>query len=216
MLSPIRLALSGALLLSSSVFHTATAQPLPTTQTPAPLQQNQIPIQVESKIVKEELLLQIDLHKGDIIQTLNKIAIQGNLQVIVTVDAKTILRDLALKDVSPEMAIEEVAKAGGLSSEFKDGVWFISAAKAAPNAVPAPELISSMAFADVPVTQLLSLIAKQFDVPIAIAPDVAGQLRFLRLQNKTPRQAVESIAKAADLKIQENDGVLILAKADTK
>ena len=60
---------------------------------------------------------------------------------------------------------------------------------------------------------LLKVLAEQFDLAIAVAGDVEGKIPFLRIQNKTPRQALVIICLAADLHIKEvEDGTLIVSR----
>ncbi len=65
---------------------------------------------------------------------------------------------------------------------------------------------------------LLTSIAAHYKIPIAVGAVVTGKINFLRLSDKTPREAIEVTASAIDATATEqNDGSLIVTpKAEPK
>ncbi len=209
MFSPSRFAVPTLLLLlsaSACFADSPLAAPAPMPAVPlAPV------VRVEPVPSTEGTHLQVDVSNSDITAVLMGIATKGDLQIAIKPGVHVVLQSVAIKDSTPEAALQLVCKAAALGCKTKDGVWIISPSRTDTDAANKPKIIDSMAFKDVEIEPLLSMIATQFDVQIAIEGKIEGKIPYIRLQNKTPRQAVEIIAQVADLKIQETDeGTLIL------
>ena len=214
MFFPARLALCSALVLSASTL--CHAQPTASTvapQLPATPPNAAVATRIEPLTVNGELRLTVEVHHGDVVETLGKIAQSGNLQMLVRAGVGGVVNELSLQRFAPEAALQQFCQAAGLSCELKDDVWIISPKKAVGTGADKAKLIDALVFSDVDAEKLLSLIATQFDLPVAIAEDVSGKITYLRIQNKTPRQALDLICLAADLRIKEvEDGTFIVSR----
>ena len=60
---------------------------------------------------------------------------------------------------------------------------------------------------DISALQLVKVISEQFNVQIALAPNLPDKLIDVDLSNMTPDEAVKAVAKAADFEISEANGV---------
>ncbi len=73
--------------------------------------------------------------------------------------------------------------------------------------------IDTMTFKGVSVTELLSMISTQFDVPIAVAGDVSGTIATINLKDVTAEQAITTVTRTAGLSCEKVDGTYIISKA---
>ena len=90
----------------------------------------------------------------------------------------------------------------------------VPASVAAPNArVSTQPIIDSMSFRSVDVSELLSMISTQFDVPIAIAGDVTGKINAINLKGITADQAISTVTRVAGLSCEKVEGTYIISKA---
>jgi len=68
-------------------------------------------------------------------------------------------------------------------------------------------------FEDVKASQLLGIIAKQFNVPIVINGDINDVIGLISIKDKTPEQAIQAVVTAADLQCRKtNDGTYVIGK----
>lgn len=216
MFFPARLALSAAFVLSTSNICHADPAPLSLQvelpASPLPATPN-LPIQIEAVTPHRALSLNIEIHHGDVVEVLSEIAMKGNLQVAIKPGIGDEIDAFSLKEGTPEMALKRICELAGLDCELKDGVWFVAPNKTGGASPEKAKIMDEMVFTDVGVEPLLSMIATQFNIPVAIAADVKGKIAFIRLQNKTPRQALNLICLVADLQSEETtDGTFIVAQ----
>jgi len=84
----------------------------------------------------------------------------------------------------------------------------VSAPVAANSAKPR---IDSMTFKDVEVTELLSIISTQFNVPIAVNGDVSGRLASINLKDITAEEALTTVTRTAGLSCEKVGSTYIIS-----
>ena len=108
----------------------------------------------------------------------------------------------------------------------QDGSPFITPSDSALAPVPAPvtsqqiaqvntqPMIDTLTFNGVEITELLSMISTEFNVPIAVAGDVSGKIGVINLKNITADQAINTVTRVAKLSCQKSDGIYIISKPE--
>lgn len=177
----------------------------------------QLPTRNEINVVvpaEGQIGLSLEVSNAPVADVLRQIATRGGLQIVIAPDIKGTIKTASFTAPTAVGALYRICAAVRLSCEQKDDVWVITASKADADK-PAAERkvdIDSMEFREVEIKTLLNLLATQFNQNIAVAKDVDGQIPFIRLSGKSFRQAVDLIALAANLKVEQSkDGVLILS-----
>lgn len=152
--------------------------------------------------------LNVHLRDANVMQVLNTISERGNLQIAVNVDKNATIAALSLDLKSPEEALAKVCEAAHLSCEVHKGVWFVmpSTKKIAPKA-DSP-IIDDLNFREVDAPTILDMISQNFNVPLVVDGDIKGKITFIRLNHKTPREAIEAIAFAANCTVRDDNGTL--------
>ena len=87
-----------------------------------------------------------------------------------------------------------------------------------PQSVAAPKAMIStpgldLQFRDIPVKQLLSTLAEQFNINLAVNADVDGVISSINLVNRTPDEALQTVIQVAgNLTISKSNGTYIVTK----
>jgi hypothetical protein len=193
----------GFLLFSGAAW--AQPDPIPVTASQAPMAQ--VPFLNVSVVVPGEgaPLLNVHVHGANVMQVLNTISERGNLQIAANVDKNATLAALSLDLKSPEEALAGVCEAAHLSCEVHNGVWFVmpSTRKVALKADSA--IIDDLNFREVDAPAILALISQSYNIHLMVDGDVKGRITFIRLNHKTPREA---IAFAANCTVRDDNGTL--------
>lgn len=82
---------------------------------------------------------------------------------------------------------------------------------AAPAVAP---VVDTLIFRDIDVTELLTIISTQYNVPLVISEGVSGRIPSINLSNKTPEQAMQLVVRGVSgLHLQRDaDGTYIVSK----
>jgi hypothetical protein len=158
-------------------------------------------IQVVSvSAVRDELALTARFENASATEALGRIARLGNLQIIVPGRLVGKIDALQFEAVSPEQALKKVCDAAHFSYQRVEGVWNIDVRPpdADPKAKPAPMMLE-LSFSDVPVRDLVGILAEHFVLSVDIAPEVKGTIAQIRLDEISPEKALQKIAQAANL-----------------
>jgi type II secretory pathway component HofQ len=173
----------------------AVAQPPePPAQQPSPEAEFQDP----SFPLAHELSISLHFEDVDVVALLRKIALEGNVEVIVRGDVSGKVKQIHLDKVAPETALEHVAQLAGLDWKLEDKTYIISQ-KATATPSGQKDIRVSLTFADAPVSLVLEMIGEQSNIRVSVGDDVTGRLQLIRLKNETPESAIEKIAQAANL-----------------
>lgn len=94
----------------------------------------------------------------------------------------------------------------------------LPATPAAPESAPAPSALPQQSgtinlnFVDVPVVQLITMIAQQGNVGIIIGPDVSNEtvIPYINLKNETPESAIKKATMAAGLTWEKIDSTTFM------
>ena len=108
----------------------------------------------------------------------------------------------------------------------QDGALSIVPTDNALSPVPAPvtspqsaplntQPILDITFKDVSITQLLDVLATQFDLSIVVDGEIASKIGFINLKGKTAEQALDAVIRAGRLSCKKQaDGTYIISKPD--
>ena len=161
---------------------------------------------------KGPLVLNVEVHNSSVAQVLNAIAGSGNLNLVTKKGVSGNIAFLSLRNTSPEKSLSILCRATRLECEQKDNIWVVSPPAPVELTVINPPVIDNISYCEVDARVLLSMISTQFDVPIVIRDDVKGTITYIRLADKTPREAVETVALAINAKVtQGENGALIVS-----
>lgn len=159
--------------------------------------------EVTTVVSKNELTMTLRLKDADVVDALDQIATRGNLEIVVRGGiAGTV--SLSSKEKSPEEALRALCKAANLSPRKVNGVWIIEK-EVVPIAVAPKQITLELKFRDVPVHDLVEILAHQFHLSVQISADIKGKIALIRLSYSSPQQALRQIAAAADLELVEKD-----------
>jgi type II secretory pathway component GspD/PulD (secretin) len=80
--------------------------------------------------------------------------------------------------------------------------------------LPQNQVLVSIDFADAPVAEIVSMIARQANINILINDDVTGRLKNVRMEDVTAEQAIRTVAQTANLTLTraEDNKTYILSK----
>ena len=76
----------------------------------------------------------------------------------------------------------------------------------------AEPMIDSLQFDNIETSKLLSMLSTTFKLPITVAEDVVGRIKFINLSNQTAQQALRAVVKAGGLQIRMDEGVYYVSK----
>lgn len=160
---------------------------------------------------KQESHLRVQLRNADVKEALKIIALRGDLQLVIRKGVDQRVRFQTLNRVSPTIALQAVCRATGLECELRNGVWFVSPGNKGLS-TPHGQLRSfTMRFEDFPLRDIFDLIARNYAIKIRVEPDVQGKIAYLDISTKTPRQAVELVARVANLDLHDENGTIVVS-----
>ena len=163
---------------------------------------NRAGVKVSVVPTEKSLLVDVLARATSAAEIIEQIALKTNMDIAVLNDAPVSF--IALKEVSPAVAVAEVAQAAGLSSELAGRTYIIRKLAEPPKKNSALEIF----FKDIAVKDLLSVLKENFEIKLEVAPQVAGRLAVIHLTENAPQLAVEKIAQAAQLSFEvTRDGV---------
>lgn len=149
--------------------------------------------------------LSVDVRAQSVLasKVIAELASKTNTDIIIYADAEIPFVDF--KKYSPSEALKKVVDSAGLWVQLEGKTYIIDRRTALQkNGNNGLEMV----FRDIGIRELLETLAKQFDLKVEIAPSVSGQLIAIRLDDETPRGAVEKIARGAKLSLEiTKDGV---------
>ena len=203
-----QIALLGALLIFGS--GVSDAAPLSSLLIQAPQPEESV-VRVEATKTGNHVRLGVEIHGADVLKTLEEFATKSGLQIAAKVGVSGLVHSVSLKNATPEFALQVVCNAAGLSCSLRDGLWIVSRRAPLLTSKHKAAFIVKMTFMDIDVEHLPSMLATECDLTIAIDASVKGKIAYLKLENKTPREAVKIVAAVVNaIVIEQADGTLLI------
>lgn len=208
----------GVLCLSLALAGAAGAQPAPNSTVMAPDSRPQSPQAKVEPLVRVDVLVTekgpvlfgVTVNDSDIAQVVSEIAARANLQVVAKPGTSGRIARLSLPPDTADNAISKVCEAAGVVAERRGGIWFIRMPEAQGNAKTG-KVPLDVAFRDIETREILNMIGQGFNLKMTIASAIKSKIPFIFLQGFTPREAVDLVAKAADLEVREDGDTLIIS-----
>ncbi|RYG66841.1 hypothetical protein EON80_14695 [bacterium] len=158
------------------------------------------------------ITLTLNYQDVDAVDLLKKIAIEGNLQLMVRGDVEGLVEEIRLKEVDPEIALQKVAEEAGLDLKLANHVYIV---KPKTSLKPAEEDNRvSLSFEDVEVSFLLNIIGQQFGVKVSVSPDIDSKIKVIELKNRSAIEEIELICQVANLTCKKEGNTYFVSKPD--